>query len=73
MAKIATINPAVVEYLRAIDLVLWAITYFPRTRFGHLTQNIAESINAILKQDRVLSIIDLLNAIWHQVMSERVS
>jgi transposase-like protein len=73
MGKIAAINPAAAEYLRGIEPTLWAVAYFPGTRHGHLTQNIAESVNAILKEDRTLSIIDLLNAIWHRVMADRVS
>jgi hypothetical protein len=73
MQKIATINLAAKEYLQAIDPVLWAVAYFPKTRYGHLTQNIAESVNAILKNDRTLSITDLLDAIWHRVMADRAS
>jgi hypothetical protein len=72
MEKIATVNPAAAEYLRAIEPFLWATAFFPRTRRGHSTQNIAESVNAILKEDRTLSITDLLDAIWHWVMVERV-
>jgi hypothetical protein len=71
MEKIATINLGVAKYLYAIKPTLWAIAHFPRTRYSYLTQNIAESVNAILKKDRTLSIIDLLNAIWHRVMAER--
>jgi hypothetical protein len=71
MEKIAAINPGAAEYLRAIEPTLWAVAHFPGTRHSHLTQNIAESVNAILKEDRTLSITDLLNAIWHRVMAER--
>lgn len=65
MEKIATINPGVAEYLCAIEPTLWAVAHFPGTRHGYITQNIAKSVNAILKEDCTLSIIDLLNAIWH--------
>ena len=68
-----TINIAAKEYLQAIDPVMWAVAYFPITRYGHLTQNIAESVNAILKNDHTLSITDLLDAIGHQVMADRAS
>ena len=37
MQKIAAINAAAKEYLQAIDLVLWAVAHFPRTRYSHLT------------------------------------
>jgi hypothetical protein len=73
MQKIATINIAAKEYLQAIDPVLWAVAYFSMTLYGHLTQNIAESVNAILKDDCTLSITDLLDAIWHRVMADRTS
>ena len=63
MQKIAAINAAAEEYLRAIDPVLWAVAHFPGTQYDYL--NIAESVNAILKDDRMLSITNLLNAIWH--------
>jgi len=71
IGKIAAINPAAVEYLQAIEPTLWAVAHFPGTRHGHLTQNIAESVNAILKEDRTLSITDLLDAIWYRVMADR--
>jgi hypothetical protein len=71
MGKIAAINPAAAEYLQAIEPKLWAVAYFPGSRHGHLTQNITESVNAILKEDRTLSITDLLDAIWHRVMADR--
>ena len=65
MQKIAAINAAAEEYLRAIDPALWAVVHFPGMQYDHLTQNIAESVNVILKDDHTLSITDLLNAIWH--------
>lgn len=71
MKKIADINPAAAEYLQAIEPKLWAVAHFPGTRHGHLTQNIAELVNAILKENRTLSITDLLDAIWHRVMADR--
>jgi hypothetical protein len=71
MGKIAAINVAAAAYLRAIDRILWAVAYFPSTRHSHLTQNIAESVNAILKEDRTLSITDLLNAIRHRVIARQ--
>ena len=73
MAKIAAVNPAAAEYLRSIPAELWAVAHFPRTRYGHLTSNIAESVNKILCEDRSLSIIELLDAIWHRVMTDRAS
>ena len=61
MQKIAAINVAAEEYLQAID-PLWAVAHFPGMQYDHLTQNIAESVNVILKDDCMLSITNLLNA-----------
>jgi len=63
MEKIAAVKPEAAKYLRAIDLTLWATAHFPGTQYGHLTSNIAESVNKVLREDRVLSITELLNAI----------
>lgn len=38
---------------------------------GQDTSNIVESQNNVLKKDRELSVLDLLDIIWHQVMSTR--
>jgi len=38
---------------------------------GHQVVNTVGSINSALKQDRDLSIIDLLNTIWHRCMGQR--
>jgi hypothetical protein len=71
MDKIAACNPAAALYLRAIPIDMWASAHFPRTRQGHLTSNIVESVNKLLREDRSLSITDLLDAIWHRVMEAR--
>jgi transposase-like protein len=73
MAKIDVVNPAAAQYLRSIPAELWAVAYFPKTRYSHLTSNIAEFVNKILREDRSLSIIELLDAIWHRVMTDRAS
>jgi hypothetical protein len=73
MDKIAACNSAAALYLRAIPADMWASAHFPGTRQGHLTSNIVESVNKLLREDRSLSIIDLLDAIWHRVMEARAS
>jgi hypothetical protein len=40
------------EYLLSIPKEAWASSYFPVPRFGHVTSNIAESSNALLKDIR---------------------
>jgi len=58
-------------YIIAIDKTLWAVPFMEAKRWGHMTSNMVESINSALKQDRDLSIIDLLNAIWNRCMGQR--
>jgi hypothetical protein len=73
MAKIALVNPAAAEYLCSIPAELWAVAHFPGTRYSHLTSNIAESVNKILCEDRLLSITELLDTIWHCVIADCAS
>jgi hypothetical protein len=73
IAKIEALNLAAAQYLHSIPAELWAVAHFPGTRHSHLTSNIAESVNKILREDRTLSITKLLNAIWHRVMAEHAS
>jgi hypothetical protein len=73
MDKIAAYNLAATLYLRAIPTDMWASAHFPGTRQGHLTSNIVESVNKLLREDRNLSVTDLLNAIWHRVIEARAS
>ena len=65
------IKPAAERYLRNIHPRLWEKGHFPGSRYGHDTSNIVESVNNSLKLDRELSIVKLLNEIWHQVMKQR--
>jgi hypothetical protein len=58
-------------YIIAIDKTLWAAPFMEAKRWGHMTSNMVESINSGLNQDRDLSIIDLLNAIWNRCMGQR--
>ena len=44
---------------------------FRGRRYGHDTSNVVESQNGVLKLDRELPIVPLLDAIWHRVMEKR--
>jgi hypothetical protein len=46
----------------------WCEYYFPGRRYGHITSNIAESINAWLLEAREKPIIAMLEQIRHQLM-----
>jgi hypothetical protein len=46
----------------------WCEYYFPGQRYGHITSNIAESLNAWLAEAREKPIIAMLEQIRHQLM-----
>ena len=46
----------------------WATVYFPGRRYGHLTSNIAESLNAWLLEAREKSILGLFEDYRHKLM-----
>src|SRR5579859_90166 len=46
----------------------WCEQYFPGQRYGHITSNIAESLNAWLAEPREKPIIAMLEQIRHQLM-----
>lgn len=46
----------------------WAEIYFPGKRYGHLTSNIAESLNAWLLRARELPILAMFETIRQQLM-----
>ena len=63
MAEIEIISTRAFEYLQEIDGERWARSMFPVTRYNILTTNIAECMNAILKDAREMPIIPLLDNI----------
>jgi transposase-like protein len=64
-----SINSTCVEWLfQAAHPVHWATVYFPARRFGHLTSNIAESLNSWLLRARDLPIEGMLEAIHIKLM-----
>src|SRR5579859_5711114 len=46
----------------------WAEIYFPGRRYGHLTSNIAESLNSWLLTAREMPILAMFEQIRHQLM-----
>ena len=53
------------QYLREIDLTLWAYAHFPGPRFGHDTSN------SVFLEDRELPLLKMLDFIWHKLMATR--
>jgi hypothetical protein len=50
---------------------LWVTHFVTGRRCGHTTSNVVEAINALLREDRFLSCIDLLDAIHNRYMAMR--
>lgn len=71
MSKLRDINSQAADYLTAIDASLWVTAYYTGPTFGHKTSNIVEAMNKVLKSERELSILDLLNELWHLTMKYR--
>ena len=62
-------KPEAAAWLLNVEPAKWARCAFPGRRWGHDTSNIVESMNGALKEHRTRPILDLLDAIWHKVMS----
>src|SRR5579859_7065408 len=69
LADMATIDPKSVPWLlEHADPKHWAELSFDGERYGHLTSNIAESLNAWLLKARELPILPLFELLRHQLM-----
>lgn len=66
--KMTQDGQAAVDYLMDIDPKKWATRFFTGCRYGHLTSNIAEQMNNVLRFDRELPTVDLLDTIWNRTM-----
>ena len=55
--------------LNTADPSHWATCKFSGKRFGHLTSNIAESLNAWLLEARAMPILGMMELIHHKIMS----
>jgi hypothetical protein len=63
------VNPASVKWLlKHADPKHWVEFYFPGHRYGHITSNIAESLNAWLSEAREKPIMAMFEQIRHQLM-----
>jgi hypothetical protein len=71
LEKLRSLKPEAATYLEAASPENWVEVLFRGWRYGHDTSNIVESQNGVLKLDRELPIVPLLDAIWHRVMEKR--
>jgi hypothetical protein len=66
--KIEKSSPAVAKWIHDSEPAHWATAYFKGARFGHLTSNVAESINAWILEAKELPILDMFEKIRWQLM-----
>ncbi|XP_022856374.1 uncharacterized protein LOC111377493 isoform X2 [Olea europaea var. sylvestris] len=67
--EIEEISQDAAYWIRRIPPRLWATAYFEGTRFGHLTANIVESLNAWILEASGLPIIQMMECIRRQLMT----
>ena len=53
-----------VNYINSIDSALWCLRDFLGPQFSHITSNMVEQMNDLLKFSRELSTLALLDEIW---------
>jgi transposase-like protein len=69
LEDMGNINPKAVTWLHEhAKSEHWAELYFPGRRYGHLTSNIAESLNSWILEARQKPILAMFECIRHQLM-----
>ena len=68
MDQLQQISLEAANYLQKIDKTMWTDAFAQGKSYGHKTSNVVESTNNFLKFDREMSILDMLNEIWHKTM-----
>lgn len=63
MNELRKVGALAAAYLEKVDPALYADAHVPCNQFGHLTSNINESINNVLKVDRKNNVLRFLSAI----------
>jgi len=69
MNTLHQLNPTAAAYIRNIPSQFCVAEFIPRRRYGQDTSNIVERINFDFKALRELPIVELLQTLWHKVMT----
>ncbi|ERN11842.1 hypothetical protein AMTR_s00020p00079570 [Amborella trichopoda] len=67
MFDIQCVDPEAYDWIKNIPPKFWADAYFPRSRYSHLTSNMAESFNAWILSAREKPIITMYEEIRVQL------
>jgi len=71
MNTLHQLNPTAAAYLRNIPSQFWVAAFIPGRRYGQDTSNIVERINFDFKALCELPIVELLQTLWHKVITVR--
>ena len=63
MRKLAAVDTRAHQYVMKTIPEIWAKSHFPGKRYNIMTTNIAECMNAVLRDARSLPIVSLLESI----------
>lgn len=67
--EVIRLDPVCARYLESVGFCHWTRAYFLGERYNVMTSNVAESLNAVLKEARELPIISLIEFIRTTLMS----
>jgi hypothetical protein len=70
LQAIQEVNSPAAKYIDDIPHALWTTYAFPISRFGHVTSNCAESLNATWKPLRQLPPLAMVDAIYQWILKE---
>lgn len=68
-AEIERVSPECAEYLMSIGLHQWTRSHCDGDRYNIMTSNVAESLNAVLKEAREMPLVSILEYIRGTLMS----
>lgn len=68
MNSIMDASPETAEWLRGVEPSKWALSYDDGARYGHMTTNMMESCNGVLKEIRNLPITALVQGVFGRMV-----
>ena len=71
--EISKVSSEATAYINGIPRELWCLAFFPGRRFGHITSGISEAFNSLIAEDRELTVLELLDALWNRLAELRAT
>ena len=66
MEEIKKASEGAFEYINNIEHKLWSTYAMDKPNYGHVTSNIAESNNSVLKEDRTLTVYGVFSEYYKE-------